>query len=267
LKKVLFLSAVLFLLAVIGYSGYQLWDIHRNQVQEAEIHSRIMRYRPTLQMPVSTHPIDGSYAERSGEFPEDYALVPKANQSIVDLQAEHAGVVGWLTVPNTKIDYPFVQGADNNHYLHLDLDQRWSAAGTIFMDFRNNSDFSDFHTIVYGHHMRSGSMFGTLQQFNNQAFFETNRTGTIFLAHATYEIEFMAFAVTAPNDTVIYNPTITTEADQIAFLDHVKRTARYYRDIGATAEDRMITLSTCSYEFNNARMVLIGRLTEVFLSE
>jgi len=259
MKRILLLSMVIVLVAVIGYSGYQLWDIHRNYVQEAELHSRLMQYRPTrqMQMPVSTEPTVES-------FPDNYAATPIVNQSIVDLQEKHASVVGWLTVPNTKIDYPFVQGADNDHYLHLDLDQRRSAAGTIFMDFRNNSDFSDFNTIFHGHHMKNGSMFGTIQHFNNQAFFNTNRTGTIFLTNATYEIEFMAFVVIAPNDAMIYNPTITAEVDQIAFLDHVRRTARYYRDIGVTADDRMITLSTGNYEFHNARMVLIGRLTEVF---
>jgi len=110
--------------------------------------------------------------------------------------------------------------------------------------------------------MRNGSMFGTLQQFNSQSFFDDNRTGTIFLAGATYEIEFIAFAVIQPNDAVIYNPNITTEAGKNAFLDHVRSVARYERDVGVTVNDRFITLSTCNYEFHNARMVLIGRLVD-----
>jgi len=261
LKKIIFLSVVLLLLAVIGYSGYQLWDIHQSTAQEAEVHRWLMQYHPMLQPEASVEP---SRESAIMDFNEGTAPVPQiVNQSIVDLQAERPSVAGWLTIPNTRIDYPFAQGVDNEQYLHLDLDGRWSAAGTIFIDFRNSRDLSDFNTIIYGHHMKSGSMFAALQEFNNRSFFDNNRTGTIFLANATYEIEFMAFAVIQPNDVEIYNPTITTDADRVAFLDHVRGVARHYRDVGVTENDRIITLSTCNYEFHNARMVLIGRLVEI----
>jgi len=266
MKKVLFLSLVFVLLAVIGYSGYQLWEIERSTAQEAEVHRWLMQYRPVAQPPRATAGADGEVsAELSGESsgaaaPEAAPAPQIVNQSIVDLQAGLPDVVGWLTVPNTRVDYPFAQGVGNDTYLHLDLNQRWSAAGTIFMDFRNSRDLSDFNTIIYGHHMRNGSMFGTLQQFSNRAFFEANRTGTIFLAHATYEIEFMAFVVLRANDGLIFNPLLSEEADRVAFLDHVEGGARYFRDVGATADDRLVTLSTCNYEFHNARMVLIGRI-------
>ena len=182
------------------------------------------------------------------------------NQSIVDMQIKYSDAVGWLTIPNTLIDYPFVQANDNNHYLHTDLDQRWSQAGTIFMDYRNSNDFSDFNTIIFGHNMKNGSMFGSMQKFDNPGFFDSNKTGTIFLADMTYELEIIAFAVIKPDDTGIYNPYITTEADRIAFLDYVKSVARHYRYADITPDDRFITLSTCNYEFNDARMVIIARI-------
>ena len=269
MKKIIFLSAVIALFAVISYSGYQLWDIRQNTVQEAEVHRWLLQYHPLSQSTAAASASTAASAEYYAEEPAAMAAADTAsaqqvvNQSIVDLQAERPGVVGWLTVPNTRIDYPFAQGADNAHYLHLDLNGRWSAAGTIFMDFRNSRELLDFHTIIYGHHMRNGSMFGTLQQFDNRAFFEHNRTGTIFLADARYEIEFMAFAVIQPDDAVIYNPRLGADADKFAFLDHVRSLARYYRDVGATVDDRVITLSTCNYEFHDARMVLIGRLVEL----
>ena len=242
IKRFLLPGVALILVAMIGYSAYQLWDINQAYAQEAQMHSRLLPFRPTL--------LTDSAA-------------PETNQSILDLQAVFPSVVGWLTIPNTRVDYPFAQGRDNNEYLHLDLDQNWSAAGTIFMDYRNNLDFSDFNTILFGHHMRNGSMFATLQNFNNRAFFEVNPTGTIFLENNTYEIRFMAFAVIEPNDAVIYNPMILTEADKIAFLEHVQNIARHSRDIDITADDSIITLSTCNYEFDNARMVLIGKLIEI----
>ena len=255
------------LIGVIGYSGYQIYGINQDNVQEANMHNRLMQYRPETPELLSTDSAFKSIlSEPTLETPTDLTLDETANivnQSIVDLQTVHPDAVGWLTVPNTKIDYPFAQGQSNDTYLHLDLDQSRSAAGTLFMDFRNNSDFSDFNTIIFGHHMRSGSMFGTLQQFNNQAFFENNRNGTIFLADKTYAVEFIAFSVIFSDDAVIYNPVIMTDTQATEFLDHVKNSSRYYRDVGVTANDRFVTLSTCNYEFEDARMVLIGRLTEM----
>ena len=261
--RILFFILACGLLAVISYSGYQLWDIHQNHVQEAEIHSRLMQFRPEAQGTSLAPHRPESTPVGADESASDDAPVPRVNQSIVDLQTAHPGAVGWLTVPNTQIDYPFAQGENNATYLHLDLDGRWSAAGTLFMDFRNSRDFSDFNTILFGHHMRNGSMFGTLQSFNNQAFFEENRTGTIFLADKTYAIDFFAFAVIEPDDGIIYDSMIQADGDKAAFLAHVNRAARYYRDVDVTPDDRIVTLSTCNYEFDDARMVLIGKLTEI----
>lgn len=105
-------------------------------------------------------------------------------------------------------------------------------------------------------------MFGTLRQFNDQAFFEQNRSGTLFLVDKTYKIDFIAFAVIPPDDAVIYDPMITTDTERSVFLYHVRSVARHYRDANVTTEDRFITLSTRNEGFNDVSMVLIGRLME-----
>ena len=263
--RVLFSFTVCVLLVVIAYSSFSLWEIQRNNAQEAQLHSRLLQYRPTAEMPASSDPVSESSSEETSSNHSGLGAPhsPRPNQGIIDLQVRHPDVVGWLTIPNTGVDYPFAQGKDNAHYLHLDLEQKRSAAGTIFMDFRNSQDFSDFNTILFGHHMRNGSMFGSLQAFNSRTFFEENRTGMIFLPEKTYEIDFFAFAVIAPDDAVIFDPTIQTEAEAALFLDHVEQLARYYRDINLTVHDRLVTLSTCNYEFDDARMVLVGRLSEI----
>jgi len=262
LKKTLFLSIVLVLVAVIGYSTYQLVSINQSTAQEADLHNRLIQYRmATPQQHTSISQMADVAVE--SELNIDPHSTPFVDQSILNLQASFPNVVGWIDVPNTRIYYPFVQGFDNDHYLYYDLEQSRSAAGTIFMDYRNSDEFTDFNTIIHGHHMRSGSMFATLQQFNNQAFFDNNDSATISLLNATYQIEFMAFAVIQPDDMIIYNPMITSGADKTEFLDHVRSISRYYRDIGVTENDRIVTLSTCNYEFTDARMVLIGRLIEI----
>ena len=247
MKRVFLILTALVLMSMMAYSAYQLWNIRQHTMQEAETHKQLMEYQPHLQPSISA----------------DAPASQGGNQSIVDLQRKYPDAVGWLNIPDTRIDYPFAQSENNEDYLYRDLDQNSSPAGTIFMDHRNARDFSDFNTILFGHHMKSGSMFAALQAFDNRAFFEGNRSGTIFLTDRTYAIEFIAFSVIEPGDAVIYDPTITREADKFAFLEHVKDTARYYREIQLGAHDRVVTLSTCNYEFQDARMVLIGRLIEL----
>ena len=286
------------LVAVIIFSGYQLWRINRNYAQEAAMHNHVLQFRPQISfaLPVqedstsqhaSIHPdnlanTDGSTQHDTAQLdgliyldgtaqhdsPAQQVAVPPSsnpattsiNQEVADLRATYQSAVGWLAIPNTLIDYPFVQGTDNDFYLHMDLNHNRSQAGTVFMDYRNNSDFTDFNTIIFGHNMKNGSMFGTLQNFNSPEFFHNNRVGVVVLENKKFVIEFFAFAVIKPNDPIIYNPSITSEVDKTAFLEYVQNNARHYRDIAVTPENQVITLSTCSYEFNNARMVLIGRI-------
>ena len=258
--NILFVAAAFILIGAIGYSVYRLWDINTGYAQEAAMHSRLLSYRPTL-MPTAVKAADiptGIDAEAPAA-----PAAPVVNQGVVDLQAKYQDVVGWLTVPGTAIDHPFAQGKDNDHYLHHNLDGDMTPTGTIFLDYRNHKDLSDFYNIIFGHNMRNGSMFGTLQQFNDPDFFDSHDTYTLFLAEGTYTVEIMAFSVIYPNDAVIYNPYVTTEAERLVFLGYVKNTARHYRDIKATPDQQFITLSTCNYEFNNGRMVLVGRLTAI----
>ncbi|MCL2200340.1 MAG: class B sortase [Oscillospiraceae bacterium] len=255
-KKFLLLGVVLFLFAVIGYSGYQLNLINSSTTQEAQVRERLMQYRPALPM---------AYAAGVPEKPP--AGLPAAsqgriNQSIIDLKEKHPGVVGWLRVPNTGIDHPFAQGDNNDYYLHIDLDKNYLVSGTLFMDYRNDDGFNDFNTIIFGHNMRNGSMFGTLINFDDEEFFNASSKGLIFAADETYEIEFMAWVVVAADDAVIYNSMFANDVEQAEFLDYVKSVARNYREIGAGAGDRFITLSTCNYEFDDARMALIGRIVD-----
>ena len=232
---------------MIAYSGYQLWLIVDNNAKEATMHELVLPYRPSL--PSAT--------------PGGASSAPRTNQRIVELQAKFPGAVGWLTVPGTRIDYPFAQASDNDFYLHRSLDKRYLYAGTLFMDHQNSKDFSDFNTLIYGHHMKNRSMFGDLQKFTERNFFDSNKTGTVFLANKTYKVSFFAFAVIKPDDANIYDPTISTDADKADFLAHLKSASRYYRDLGVGPDDHIITLSTCNYEFDNARMVLVGKLTEI----
>jgi len=215
----------------MAYSGYRILLIQADYKREADMHSGVMDYKPD---PVSNETV---------------------NQGVIDLQAKYPDAVGWLTVPNTNIDYPFVQGKDNDYYLRRDLNGDHAVAGTIFIDYRCEKDFTSQNTIIYGHHMKNGSMFGTLKAFNDKDFFEVNRHGTIYLPYETLTLEFFAYLIIDPaTEKEIYNPALSD-----TFFDYIKQNARHYRDVDLMDGDRIVTLSTCAYEFENARMALLAR--------
>jgi len=207
------------------YSGWRVWQAYGDYQAEAEMHAAVMEFKPV----------------------EDDIV----NQGVIDLKVKYPDIVGWLTVPGTKIDYPFVQTEDNDRYLRGDLDCNYALAGTLFMDCRCAPDFTSQNTIIYGHHMKNGSMFGTLKAFADKEFFDKNQSGTIFLPRQNLKLEFFAYMVVKSTDQEIYSTELN--------LDYVMQNARQYREIGLTGEDRFVSLSTCSYEFDNARMVLIAR--------
>ena len=181
------------------------------------------------------------------------------NTDILNLQAKNAEAVGWINIPYTAIDYPFVQAADNKSYLDKDINGKKSKAGTIFMDYWNARDFSDFNTVIYGHNMKNGSMFASLKRFEDGKFFEANRYGTIYLSHQTYTVEFFACLIVSADDNTVYRQTL--EGGTLwDYLGYIKENAKCYREIGFDEADRVVTLSTCAHSFRDSRTVLIGRL-------
>ena len=252
---------VRFVLALILLAGmatgiYKLVEISREYSRADEIQNEMLVYKPTPAVETSAAP----------PVPDQTPGIPprRVNQEILDAQKQiNSDIVGWLTIPNTNIDYLFVQASDDNFYLRRDLNKRQASAGSIFMDSRNSSDFSDFNTILYGHNMKNGSMFHNLRKFADKDFFDGNRTGTIFLADRVFSLQIFAYLVTGADNAEIYQTVIITNPEKEDFFDYIRDHARQYRDIGLTAQDRIVTLSTCAYEYDDARMVLLAQLVEI----
>ena len=104
--------------------------------------------------------------EVENEIGETNAIKETEYVSAIDFSAldfQNPDVVAWIQIPGTQINYPVVQGKDNDYYLHRDLNGQKSTAGTIFLDYADQADFSSLHNVLYGHHMKNGSMFKTFQ--------------------------------------------------------------------------------------------------------
>lgn len=255
------------LTALICLSGYQFWKISNQYAQEARIKAAMSAYSPEKPDDSAgffgvAEGIGSDSSDVPGELPpviEPAAEEPViVNPFIVEMQSEvNSAIMGWLTIPNTKIDYPFIASEDHQYYLGHDIYENPSKAGSIFMDYRCPGDFTALPTILYGHNMKNGSMFGELRLFADADFFNTNPDGSLRLKDVTYTLTCFAYMVVKADDPDIFY----FNGDRETFFDYVKETARNYRE--PDRQGKVVALSTCAYEFDEARMVVLATATPV----
>ena len=173
------------------------------------------------------------------------------------LTQENSDIVGWIYCPDTPINYPVVRGKDNNQYLRADLNGKYLVSGTIFADYRNGEVGADPNYIVYGHNMKNATMFGTLVKYKEQSYYDSHPVLYFLTPEANYIIELSAGAV-VKRDSDIYQTTPKNST-----IANITASSTFDSNIELAEGETIITLSTCSYEFNNARYVAIGRLTRI----
>ena len=166
--------------------------------------------------------------------------------------------VAWLTVDDTRIDYPVMQGETNSEYLNKDPYGEFSLSGSIFLDSRNEKMFSDPYSLIYGHHMEYGAMFGSLDGYADREYFDAHKTGTLtVIKGAEYKITFFAACKAQATEKVIFDPT---ESNNQALLEYLKKHAIIYDPRGVSAGSKLIALSTCQSAESYERMIVFGTL-------
>ena len=228
--------AVLTIIVLLtAFAGYALWD--SKQIYQAADRSNYAVYKPTA-------------ADEGKSFKE--------------LQAINGEVFAWLTVYGTNIDYPVAQGQDNMKYVNTSAEGLYSLSGAIFLDYANSDDFSDFNSILYGHHMAKKAMFGEIGDFAEKSVFDANRYGKLYYGGKDHGLEFFAFLHVDAYDSSVFRANVKGEARR-QYLDNLLEKASHTRDIGVSVNDRIVLLSTCSSSSTNGRDILIGRISgEVF---
>lgn len=242
-KQTVLIILIVCFSCTLGMSGYYLWRNNQISIETAETYQQLRQYDPSYGENMQEKEINGAAETR--------------NLPIVALQERNPDVCGWITIDGTNINYPYVMSHDNNDYLRSDLDGEYLYAGTIFSDYRCAPDASDFLTILYGHNMKDGAMFSHLTMFADDEVWEQHRTGTLYLADMTYQMEIFAWLEVAANDAVLYQPPVT---DAASFLQYVRGNAQQYRENDVTPQDHVLMLSTCSDTFSQARAVLLAKL-------
>jgi len=225
-------------------------------------------YDKTLQtMPAATVAAPEPTAQPAFEQPEESEEIPAPLQSPRDSFASvlevNEDIVGRISLGALDINYLVTQGSDNDYYLHVGYDGKKSSSGAIFLDYRCaiGPDPLSGHFILYGHNMKKGTMFHNLMQYKDEQFFYSHRTFRFDTLYADHEWEIFSVYVT---DTSFYyiETAFKEEADWLSFLQTIQNKSFFPTDTALSADDVVLTLSTCTYEFDDARFVVHARLIQ-----
>ena len=239
-------SALAGLLAVllILYSGYVLYDSFATEYGAVTDSLDLLKYKPVV------------------------LANGKAAAGKEDLSAVNADYRAWLTVNGTPIDYPVVQGKDDLHYASFDAYGKPSLSGAIYLSAANSPDFRDSYSVVFGHHMDNGAMFGSLDKFKDGEYFRAHQTGIIITKKKAYRLTLFAVATTDAYEPRVY--TVGDRADDvIAFLTGSRENdagvgtkVLVYDKKAARGATKVVALSTCADAKTNGRLVVFGKLEE-----
>lgn len=225
-------------LSIAGlYSAYALWDNNQVYAAAENVQADMVRLKPV-------------------------AVKEEEGASFEELLAVNTDVCAWVSIDNTNIDFPVLQGETNLTYINTDVYGNFALAGSIFLDSRNDREFHDTFSLLYGHHMANGNMFGDLDKFKEEAFFSKNKTGTLILPDRIYDLEIYACLLVPASENMIFEPQ--KHQDNIdALLNYVEQNALHC-DADKTEELRnaaagtqILALSTCSTEFTDARTIIL----------
>ena len=198
----------------------------------------------------------------SAPVEDDPVMEEMARINIGALQEVNPDVLGWIRIPDTKIDYPLMQGEDNDFYLKHTWEKAPNSVGSIFMEHLNSPDLTDYNTIVYGHNMKNNSMFGDLENFAVQKYWQEHPYVYIAAAEGVYRYEIFVF-FRAEVDSLTYSINPTRDDTKQKFLALSLENSWIDTGIQPAVTDRILTLSTCSGMNYSNRYVVQARLPMV----
>ena len=203
---------------------------------------------------------DGAEAGERGSAPGSVGTETAPIRVDFDgLRAVNGDIVGWIYCQDTPINYPVVRGEDNEFYLHHGFDGADSNSGAIFMEVQNRPGFADANTVIYGHHMKNGSMFAALAEYADQTFYEEHPVMWLLTPEQDYKIiVFSGYTASAGSDTYQIFEGASGEFDE--YLETVRGRSDFTADMEPDGAAKYVLLSTCAYDFEDARYVIHGML-------
>ena len=248
-SDVLLTIALIAAIVVFCYAAFNLYHIYTEYKKGTDEYNQIEEMAVTER--------DADSAEVAGPNAQ---LKPPIEVDFDKLKSVNEDVVGWIYVDALPdISYPIVKGKDNQTYLHQTYEKNYNFAGTIFVDYENSGDFSDCNTLVYGHNMKNGSMFGHLKKFReDDRLYKQDKYFWILTPERNYRYEIISAYTTGVNSdtyTLFKGPGEEFEK----YLETIKGYSEIQTDdTDLTIKDKIVTLSTCTGN-ESTRFVVQGK--------
>ena len=251
---VILLLLLLTAISVFCYAAYNLFHIFTEYKKGTDEYNTIAEMAVT-----EVEPEGGEAATQE----QEQTLTAPLEIDFASLRAVNEDVIGWIymeAIPD--INYPVVQGSDNSEYLHTTYQGTYNFAGTIFIDCTNRRDFSDCNTIVYGHNMKNGSMFGSLKKFlSDEETLKSSKYFWILTPENNYRYEIVSAYKTAVNSET-YTLFKGPGEDFLKYLSMVQSSSQIATNAKEmNIKDKIVTLSTCTND-QSVRFVVQGRLSD-----
>ena len=274
LGDVIRLIVMLAALAVFLYSGYTLYGFYKEYKKSSDEYDNLENSYAVDQEQESENidnledddalqSISGQEVRTVLEDGEEKTLPVLKNQiDFTQLLSVNSDIVGWLRIRALDISYPVVQGKDNDYYLHRTFEKTDNFAGCLFVNSYNMGDFTDQNTIIYGHNMKNGSMFGKLKNFNDPEVFKKSRYFWIFTPDFIYQYRIFSASVVDKTGLTYQISFTDDEFDQFISRAYSNSVVDN-QDVTVTKEDRIVTLSTCTGD-DSTRFVVMGKLAQIY---
>lgn len=244
-------------MSVAALFGFRIYDTYKQDIESENAYDKMAQYvTPNKE---SWKPVALETSVSDGDIPEEKARILSID--FAALKKASPDIMGWLYCPHTVVSYPLVQGQDNSYYLTHLADGSLNRNGCLFIDYKNRHDLSDENTLIYGHNMASGKMFACLLSYTKQEYYEAHPVVYLVTEEKEYRLELFA-GYTATVDSDAYTLRFSTKEDYAAWLVRLKEKSDFSSDVQVRENDRIVTLSTCAYSFENARYVVHGKLAE-----
>lgn len=245
---------------VIIFSLGSLIKIFSEYKQGEDIYESIQN--AVFVMEHTTMAPEGTVAETTAFESMSYAEIETQVQlEQIDMKAVKAmspNAIGWIQIPAITRSYPIAQCDNNSYYLTHTFTGEENSAGCIFMDARNYSDFSDHNTIIYGHNMYNGTMFGMLNRFEKKDFYDTNNTNFYITTSNGVRAYQIAAVLLVPSDSIIYRIEFDKDVSFSDLLTLIKDNSLYQTGVTLLPTDYIVTLSTCTSD-SGTRRVVVGK--------
>ena len=230
-------------LAVFCYSGFQLYTILKGYYDGRSEYDKVREVAINQNM-------ENSAEDKGDGFSVNFDELKSINED----------TIGWIrfSPKPEEINYPIVQGKDNDEYLHRTFSANENTLGAIFLNVDNKADFSDKNSIIYGHRMKDGSMFRHLQDYDSQEFWKSNPYFYIYTPDGK-KLTYHIFAVGEVEDaSEIYQTQFESDDAYLKYLNTVTGISIYDTGVKVDTGDTMVTLSTCTSANDNHRFVVVG---------